>query len=260
MSVLEQQGQNATQLANSPASDLSQLSIEELKEKANGSHRQFCGAIRKAITTHARRAGAALAEIKRRLAFGEWEPWVQEHFDGGLSTARVYMQIHNHWEQLEEFIKEDELHALTLRELREALRNLNAKASQVADEMDRGEDACGGDDSDDEEQAAEEPVGSDLGESQEAGEGSDSNSNGSSVQHSTKRRGGPKQPRVRNIGGSQPDTSEERLDFAICIPKGLWPQFSRRLIKIGKALNTPDDSATVVQLVLDWGKGKGGER
>jgi hypothetical protein len=49
---------------------------------------------------HARAAGVKLLEVKRRLAFGEFMPWVDTHCEFSHSTANLYMKIAKRWETL----------------------------------------------------------------------------------------------------------------------------------------------------------------
>ena len=49
---------------------------------------------------HARRAGELLTEAKGLLEHGEWGPWLTANFAGSETTARNYMRVAEHWEEL----------------------------------------------------------------------------------------------------------------------------------------------------------------
>jgi hypothetical protein len=80
--------------------DLTKRTDEELIALANGEHRKFGGCLRKAIKDHARLAGAALNEMKRRTEHGAWGAWLKENFEGSAETARLYMRVASEWDQL----------------------------------------------------------------------------------------------------------------------------------------------------------------
>jgi hypothetical protein len=77
--------------------DLPELSDEQLQDVANSHHRAFAGSLRKAMTDHARLAGAALLQLKARLKQGSWGDWLKKHFRGSAETARLYMRVAKHW-------------------------------------------------------------------------------------------------------------------------------------------------------------------
>jgi hypothetical protein len=49
---------------------------------------------------HARRAGELLLEAKAACAHGEWNRWLAANVDVSDRTARLYMQLARHWNQL----------------------------------------------------------------------------------------------------------------------------------------------------------------
>lgn len=51
--------------------------------------------------TKAMAAGDALIEAKHRCQHGEWGGWLAEHFSGSARTARSYMRLASHRDELE---------------------------------------------------------------------------------------------------------------------------------------------------------------
>lgn len=76
-------------------------SDEDLTEIINGEHDKYLGTMRAAIQNHARIAGGALNEMKRRVKGRKesWHDWVTDNF-GSPSTARVYMRIDRDWDKI----------------------------------------------------------------------------------------------------------------------------------------------------------------
>lgn len=76
--------------------------IEErgLAERANAEHRACETAVNAALD-HAMRAGDLLLEVKTGLPHGAFGAWVEENFAGSGRTARAYMRVARHREELE---------------------------------------------------------------------------------------------------------------------------------------------------------------
>ncbi len=54
-----------------------------------------------AALKHALRAGELLSEAKGQLPHGAFGPWLAENFAGSDRTARAYMRVYSHREELE---------------------------------------------------------------------------------------------------------------------------------------------------------------
>lgn len=112
--------QKRSSLRMSDIRQLPKLSDEQLLELANGRHDEFLGAMRKAIVEHARIAGAALLELKKRAGHGNWADWLRQNFSGSVETAQVYMKIAKGWPLLQRKLGR-ELKDASLEQLRRAL-------------------------------------------------------------------------------------------------------------------------------------------
>jgi hypothetical protein len=93
--------QNSNGLLFSPLQeppDWSKLSDEELIAAINEHHPAYGGTQSRAIVHHARFAGSALLEMKRRCQHGDWTAWLKANFDGSPETANLYMRIARKWD------------------------------------------------------------------------------------------------------------------------------------------------------------------
>ena len=72
-----------------------------LAERINAEHRACETAVNSALT-HAMNAGGMLSEAKASLPHGAFGPWLEENFAGSDRTARAYMRVHAHRDELEE--------------------------------------------------------------------------------------------------------------------------------------------------------------
>ncbi len=122
MPILGARVQNGSSLPFSPER-LAGMTSPELAAVANGHHREYRGAMRKAIVYHARLAGEALRRVKERfrklkcLKNGIWARWRKKNFKGSAETARLYVRIAENWDQIVAHGL-DNLPELTLEDLR----------------------------------------------------------------------------------------------------------------------------------------------
>lgn len=81
---------------------LAKLSDEKLIEEANKGISKTLGLIRKAIDA-AKHTGDVLWVMKTRVKKRKelWTDWLVENFDGSPQSARVYMNLSEHWVQLD---------------------------------------------------------------------------------------------------------------------------------------------------------------
>jgi hypothetical protein len=75
-------------------------SLGNLAKRINEEHRA-CETAANAALTHAMSAGELLTEAKGQLSHGAFGPWLAENFAGSDRTARVYMRVYSHREELE---------------------------------------------------------------------------------------------------------------------------------------------------------------
>jgi hypothetical protein len=106
-------GQNETAVSFSPRGDPTD---EELSTEVRAGMAAVEAGMRAAVDG-ARRAGAALIEMKKRVGHGHWEAWVRDNFDLSSQTARLYMRVAKNWDRVVEHGL-DELPDLCLRDLR----------------------------------------------------------------------------------------------------------------------------------------------
>lgn len=66
--------------------------LDELAATINREH-ELVVAAGESIVHHAILAGEALSEVKARLAWGEWETWLEKHFPKGIDTAYHYLRF-----------------------------------------------------------------------------------------------------------------------------------------------------------------------
>jgi hypothetical protein len=71
-----------------------------LAERINKEHRQVEAAVTAALD-HALKAGELLVQAKEGVPHGSWGAWLAENFDGSDRTARAYMRVYAHREELE---------------------------------------------------------------------------------------------------------------------------------------------------------------
>ena len=74
--------------------------LDTLAESINEQHRLCEAAAGKAVA-HAMEAGRMLEEAKAGVGHGEWGGWLEKNFQGSDRTARVYMRVYSHREELE---------------------------------------------------------------------------------------------------------------------------------------------------------------
>lgn len=74
--------------------------LETLAARINEEH-HACETAVNAALTHAMSAGELLAEAKGQLPHGAFGPWLTENFAGSDRTARAYMRVYSHREELE---------------------------------------------------------------------------------------------------------------------------------------------------------------
>jgi Protein of unknown function (DUF3102) len=74
--------------------------LDTLAWEINTEH-TACESAANAAVTHAMRAGGLLTEVKGRLSHGERGPWLVKNFAGSSRTARVYMRLHAHRDEIE---------------------------------------------------------------------------------------------------------------------------------------------------------------
>jgi hypothetical protein len=105
--------------------------LGKLAEEINAEHRACETAVNSALT-HAMNAGGMLSEAKASLPHGAFGPWLKENFAGSDRTARAYMRVHSHREELGDLAKRQNSATLSLDG---ALRALSApKAESPAPE------------------------------------------------------------------------------------------------------------------------------
>lgn len=75
-------------------------SLGQLAEEINSEHRACETAVNSALT-HAMNAGGMLSEAKASLPHGAFGLWLKENFAGSDRTARAYMRVYSHREELE---------------------------------------------------------------------------------------------------------------------------------------------------------------
>ncbi|HVA48421.1 MAG TPA: DUF3102 domain-containing protein [Pirellulales bacterium] len=73
--------------------------LAQLAELANQAHDQMVACARQAVA-HALAAGKALLEAKDLCDKGAWTKWLADHFRGSKRTARGYMRLATHWDQV----------------------------------------------------------------------------------------------------------------------------------------------------------------
>jgi hypothetical protein len=74
--------------------------LDTLAARINEEHRA-CETAANAALTHAMSAGELLMEAKGQLSHGAFGPWLTENFAGSDRTARAYMRVYSHREELE---------------------------------------------------------------------------------------------------------------------------------------------------------------
>jgi hypothetical protein len=74
--------------------------LPTLAGRINEEHRACEKAVGAALT-HAMNAGELLVEVKASLPHGAFGPWLAENFAGSDRTARAYMRVHSHRDELE---------------------------------------------------------------------------------------------------------------------------------------------------------------
>ena len=86
-----------------------------LADRINEHHHAAESHARQALS-YARAAGELLLEAKTTVRHGEWLPWLEANFDGGVRTAQDYMRIASRWSMIEAFINTRHAAYLTIRE------------------------------------------------------------------------------------------------------------------------------------------------
>jgi hypothetical protein len=74
--------------------------LDTLAARINEEHRA-CETAANAVPTHAMSAGELLMEAKGQLPHGAFGSWLKENFAGSDRTARAYMRVYSHREELE---------------------------------------------------------------------------------------------------------------------------------------------------------------
>ena len=74
--------------------------LDTLAARINEEHRA-CETALKAGLGHALKAGELLVDAKKGVPHGSWNAWLQENFEGSDRTARAYMRVYSHREELE---------------------------------------------------------------------------------------------------------------------------------------------------------------
>lgn len=89
-------GEKPTDRTSQPLNDVTE---EELAAEINREHEaaEYNG---KECLRHAHAAGVRLIEVKRRLAHGEFMPWVEQHCRFGHTSANQYMRVAREWEKI----------------------------------------------------------------------------------------------------------------------------------------------------------------
>jgi hypothetical protein len=75
-------------------------SLGTLADRINVKHRA-CETAANAALEHAMSAGDLLSEAKTKLPHGEFGAWIEENFAGSARTARAYMRVASHRDELE---------------------------------------------------------------------------------------------------------------------------------------------------------------
>lgn len=73
--------------------------LATLAGRINAEHEK-CEAAARSALRHAIAAGKLLSEAKQRVGHGEWSGWVKANFAGSDRTARLYMRLGEHEDQL----------------------------------------------------------------------------------------------------------------------------------------------------------------
>jgi DUF3102 family protein len=71
-----------------------------ISDQINIEHQACMRAAEKALE-HAMQCGDLLIEAKAGCKHGEWQGWLEEHFESSPQTARVYMRVADNREQIE---------------------------------------------------------------------------------------------------------------------------------------------------------------
>src|SRR5215208_4111766 len=74
--------------------------LDTLAARINEEH-CACETAANAVPTHAMSAGELLMEAKGQLPHGAFGSWLKENFAGSDRTARAYMRVYSHREELE---------------------------------------------------------------------------------------------------------------------------------------------------------------
>ena len=77
-----------------------QVAAADLAARINHAHEACCRAAGDALT-HALNAGELLAQAKAQCQHGQWSQWLADNFSGSDRTARAYMRIASHREEIE---------------------------------------------------------------------------------------------------------------------------------------------------------------
>jgi hypothetical protein len=85
----------------------------------------------------ARRAGAALVELKRRVGRGNWQDWLRDNFEMSPQTARLYMRIALRWDEIVEHGL-DRAPDLALSDLRYFLSNRKSNGEEKKEDTPEG--------------------------------------------------------------------------------------------------------------------------
>jgi len=91
--------ESEVELAERYAAALDEVPLEQLAADIKREHEAAEYNMRDSLK-HARSAGVKLLEVKRRLAYGEFMPWVDTHCEFSHSTANLYMKIAKRWDTL----------------------------------------------------------------------------------------------------------------------------------------------------------------
>jgi hypothetical protein len=81
-------------------------SLAKLAEAIGGEHRKVEDAARDGLW-HACEAGKLLENAKASVPHGNWQAWVEANCPFALRTARLYMQVAEHWPELRTKVLED---------------------------------------------------------------------------------------------------------------------------------------------------------
>lgn len=77
------------------------LQAQQLIPEINRLHKEVLSYQRAALV-RAKDTGELILEAKEMCAHGFFEKFVEEHFDGSLQTARTYMKVAEHWDEIVE--------------------------------------------------------------------------------------------------------------------------------------------------------------